>query len=272
MNESNCLNHPSEMTTICPICGKVMERTIDFPLADGHGGTVKKTVHVMCDCERKADDAIKIRLAYEDEQIEIQKLKRFSLMDKRLSDKRMCDFTVTPDNEKLAQIMKKYITDFPTMYKSGQGLLLYGPVGTGKSFAAAIIANELIARKTPVVMTSFVKLIDNMKNFDSDSTEIMNRLNLAKLLVIDDFGAERSTDYALEKVYDIIDSRYRSGNPVILTSNVELKDMQNCQDTRLNRIYDRVFEMCYPIKVNGMSWRKQSAVDRFRSMKKLFEE
>ena len=71
-------------------------------------------------------------------------------------------------------------------------------------------------------------------------------LNTAKLLIIDDLGAERGTDYALEKVYNIIDSRYLSGKPLILTTNMTLKDMQESEDIRYRRIYDRIFEMCFP--------------------------
>ena len=48
---------------------------------------------------------------------------------------------------------------FDEMYRNNQGLLLYGPVGTGKSYAAACIANELLNQKIPVIMTSFVKIL-----------------------------------------------------------------------------------------------------------------
>ena len=47
--------------------------------------------------------------------------------------------------------------------------------------------------------------------------------------------------------------------------------MKMCTDIRYNRIYDRIFEMCYPVKFEGMSWRKVSAAERFREMKELLE-
>lgn len=116
-------------------------------------------------------------------------------------------------------------------------------------------------------MTSFVSLLH------ADKENISNyRLNQASLLILDDFGAERGTDYALENVYNIIDSRYRSGKPIIITTNIALREMQICEDIRYSRIYDRLFEMCYPVKVEGKSWRKKEAVARFDDMKKMFGE
>lgn len=150
-------------------------------------------------------------------------------------------------------------------------MLFWGDVGTGKSYTAAAIANELMERLNPVVMTSFVKLLQDMQRVDADDGSYMNRLNRAKLLIIDDLGAERGTDYALEKVYDIIDSRYRSGKPAIFTTNLTMQQMKECMDIRYNRIYDRIFEMCYPVKFEGLSWRKKEAADRFVSTRKILE-
>ena len=76
----------------------------------------------------------------------------------------------------------------------------------------------------------------------------------------------------IKKVYDIIDSRYRNGKPVILTTNLSIEQMKSCDDIRYTRIYDRIFEMCYPVKVNGFSWRKKEAASRYGVVKKLLED
>lgn len=100
----------------------------------------------------------------------------------------------------------------------------------------------------------------------------MSALNAAKLVIIDDLGTERNTEYALEKVYNIIDSRYRTGKPLILTTNMTVREMQETTDIRYKRIYDRIFEMCYPVRMSGRSWREKEAENRFDKMKKLMEE
>ena len=120
-------------------------------------------------------------------------------------------------------------------------------------------------------MTSFVKLLASMQGFREDEDKLITQLNRAKLLIIDDLGAERGTDFALEKVYNIVDSRYRAKKPVILTTNLTLKEMKEATDIRYSRIYDRIFEVCYPMQFTGVSWRKVEAARRFDEMKNLLE-
>jgi len=254
----------------CSVCGELRERYIDFPLYDGSGLTERRKVGCMCRCERERQDAYEKRMKFEEEQRRIDELRQLSLMDARLRNVNMASFWVTDENRRYYTIAKRYIDNFQKLYEKGQGLLFWGDVGTGKSFTAAAIANELLNRKCSVIMTSFVKLLGEIGI--SANNEYIDRLNQAKLLVVDDLGAERGTDYALEKVYDIIDSRYRCKKPIILTTNLSLQHMKTCEDMRYSRIYDRVFEMCYPVKFDGMSWRKKEAMERLGDIKKLLEE
>lgn len=156
------------------------------------------------------------------------------------------------------------------MKEKNQGLLLYGPVGTGKSYTAACIANALMEQSVTVVMTSFVKILQDIQSVGNEANYIQI-LNSASLLIIDDLGAERNTDYALEKVYNIIDSRSRTDKPMILTTNLELSDMLECTDIRYKRVYDRIFETCYPVEMKGKSFREIEAAQRFEEMQKFLE-
>jgi len=255
----------------CPKCGEAIQRTIKMPLFDGTGATYDKVVNCSCACKRKEEEEFKNRMNSEAEQRRMQELKRASLMDSKLQFARLSTFQKTKENEKLYKIASNYVGNFNKMLERGQGLMFFGDVGTGKSFTAACIANELLDQQKTVIMTSFIKLIEKMMDFDDSNEEFMNRLQEVKLLVIDDLGAERGTDYSLEKVYDIIDSRYRSGRPLILTTNLSLSSMKDCEDIRYTRIYDRIFEMCYPVKVEGMSFRKREAASRYKEMKELLE-
>lgn len=120
-------------------------------------------------------------------------------------------------------------------------------------------------------MTSFVKILQDIWENDREA-EYITILNSASLLIIDDLGTERETDYALEKVYNIIDSRARANKPMIITSNLELNDMMECEDIRKKRIYDRILECCYPMYVGGKSFRMMKAAQRFDEMKDFLEE
>ena len=74
--------------------------------------------------------------------------------------------------------------------------------------------------------------------------EYISRLCRYPLLILDDFGMERGTEYGLEQVFNVIDSRYRSGKPLIVTTNLTLDDLHNPEDTAHSRIYDRLLSMC----------------------------
>lgn len=255
----------------CSVCGERTEHIYDFPKLDSAGSTEKRKISIPCKCKRDKQAEYEKRLEFEETQRQISQLKKLSLMDAKLSGVDFSTYKHTDENKRALNLSKNYVERFGEMYEKGQGLLFWGDVGTGKSYTAAAIANELLNKQITVVMTSFIKLLNSMGNFEIEDEDFINRLNKAKLLVIDDLGAERGTDFALEKVYDIIDSRYRTGKPIILTTNLTLPYMQNCTDIRYNRIYDRIFEMCYPVKMTGMSWRKKDAVVRFDAMKKILE-
>lgn len=255
----------------CSVCGEAIERELMMPLLDGSGKKRKTRVICMCQCRRQEREATESRMRFEEDQRRIKTLRQLSLMDARLKEVCFANYEETDENRKAFGIARRYVEHFAEMFSIGQGLLFWGDVGAGKSYTAAAIANELLGQMQPVIMTSFIKLLNEMSGFETDNGEYIDRLNRAKLLIIDDLGAERGTDYALEKVYDIIDSRYRSGKPAIFTTNLTMGLMKECTDIRYSRIYDRIFEMCYPVKMYGLSWRKRQATARFHETKKILE-
>ncbi len=111
-------------------------------------------------------------------------------------------------------------------------------------------------QEVAVCMTNFARIMNELNNAFSGRNEVVDRLCGYPLLVIDDFGMERGTEYALEQIYNIIDSRYRSQKPLIITTNLTLTELKNSQDTAHARIYDRLLELCTPIACTGPSMRK----------------
>ena len=103
-----------------------------------------------------------------------------------------------------------------------------------------------------------------MQGSFSEKQNVLESLNRYSLLVLDDLGAERSTEYMQEIVYNIVDWRYRSGKPMIVTTNLTGEQMKATDNIQLQRIYDRIFERCLPIEVNGQSRRKQKTGCRSR--------
>lgn len=231
-----------------------------------------KKVSVMCKCRAEEERLKKEQMQKEEEMRSIQRAKVSSMMDDTFRTACFANYQIRNGNERHLKVAKKYCIEFSKMYERNQGLLFWGTVGTGKSYTAACIANYLLEANTSVVMTSFVRILQEMQGFDREREETFtNKLNSVKLLIIDDLGAERSTDYALEKVYGIIDNRYRAKKPLILTTNLTLRQMQEATDIRYARIYDRIFEMCYPMEFSGVSWRKREAAQRYEETRKILE-
>ena len=229
-------------------------------------------VPTLCKCECEKEEQEKQRREQVRKMEIIESLKRESLMDDKF---RKCSFDTaikSESNSKQLGMCRRYAEKFSEMRKKNQGLLLYGGVGTGKTFAACCIGNYLMENLIPVFATSIVKILQSKFSMSPDNFDsLTSKINAADMLIIDDLGAERSTEYAVETVYNIIDCRYRVGKPMIVTTNLSLDEMKNCPDVKCRRIYDRIFEVCYPIHFDGKSLRAKEAGNRYMEMKKLLE-
>ena len=145
------------------------------------------------------------------------------------SDPAMLDWTFENDNGRSPQMhhARCYVEQWQTMRSENLGLLLWGVVGTGKSFLAGCIANALMEQEVPVRMTNFARILNELNSSFSGRNDIVDRLCRYPLLIIDDFGMERGTEYALEQIYNIVDSRYRSRKPLIVTANLTLDEIRH---------------------------------------------
>lgn len=120
----------------------------------------------------------------------------------------------------------------------------------------------------------FDKLYDILNDLAASfegRNEYIDRLCRYPLLIIDDFGMERGTEYGLEQVYNVIDSRYRSGKPLIVTTNHTPDMLENPQDTAHARIYDRLIEMCSPVCFTAKNFRKEAAKAKLDRLKELLK-
>ena len=165
---------------------------------------------------------------------------------------------------------KIYAEKWSDMLSKNIGLLLWGEVGTGKTYFAACIANALVENCVSVKMTNFSTILNDLF-YENDKNQYIDRLNNHNLLIIDDLGIERDTEYALEQVYNIIDARYKSNKPLIVTTNLTITEIKNPVDTAHKRIYDRVLEMCVPVKFDGENFRQQKAAEKMKAIKTIFD-
>lgn len=212
---------------------------------------ITKIVPCICKCEVRRMEAEKEQQRRE----EIERRRRTCF-----SETNMAKWTFENDdrqNPKLSEAMERYADQFKEFRRSGQGLLLSGGCGTGKTFFAACIANRLIDNGYRVLVTNFARLSNQLQGMFEGKQEYIDDLNRYDLLVLDDLGAERKSEYMQEMVFNIIDSRYRSGLPMIITTNLSASELYQPQDVGRARIYDRLAERCIAIPVTGNSRRKE---------------
>ena len=173
-------------------------------------------------------------------------------------------------NPKQIRMAKRYVQHWEEMQKNSTGLLLWGDVGTGKSFIAGCIANALLDKGVPVIMTNFARLLNKLTDmYAGDRNAYIDSFKRYPLMIIDDLGVERNSEFAREQVFSVIDSRYRSELPMIVTTNLTLEELQHPEDLSRSRIYDRVLERCLPIRVNDQNIRELNQVATFAQAKQL---
>lgn len=175
-------------------------------------------------------------------------------------------------NSKQMDMAKQFVANWEEFRKNAMGLLLWGSVGTGKSFIAGCIANALLDQGVPVMMTNFTRLLNKLTDmYSGDRNAYIDSLNSFPLLIIDDLGVERNSEFAREQVFNIIDSRYRSQLPMIVTTNLTVEELKNPADLTRARIYDRVLERCTAIKVNDQNIRKLNMSENLDRAKQLLK-
>ena len=212
----------------------------------------------VCKCEQE-------RMQEEEEKRKANELaeKVKELRKMGFPDAEMSRFTFENDdnaNDYISGVAHRYVDNFVDMCKMHKGLLLYGTVGTGKTYIAACIANALIDRGYTCLVTNFARLTNTISGMYEGKQEYIDELNRFSLLVIDDLASERDTEYMNETIMNIIDARYRSGKPLIVTTNLTAQELNQPKDIRKKRVYSRLLEMCVPLEVKGTDRRKNNAV------------
>ena len=158
---------------------------------------------------------------------------------------------------------EKFIHRWTDILENGLSFTLSGAVGCGKTYAAASIANELLDQGYRVWMVSTVDLLDRMF---AEADIIRNRLATFELVVLDDFGAERNTEYAAEKMFQIIDDRMRSRLPTIVTTNIDIT--QPTDNLTYQRIFSRLNGEAPQFRCKGGDMR----ADRGKEKRQLANE
>lgn len=207
-----------------------------------------------------------------------EKKDRIKILRKNGINIGMHGWTFQNDNGSSQKIMgqaKKYVDNWEKMKHDNIGLCFFGNVGTGKTYAAACIANALIDREIRVVMTDFNVIINTIMQPGTkiDKNDYINDICSGELLIIDDFGAENQNDYTIPIIENVLNQRIETAKPLIITTNIHWKNIsQPPQNTSFSRIYSRITQMTIPIQVDGIDKRRLSHEEKMKKAMEFFNE
>jgi len=232
-------------------CGKChTPKQLKLPLAGK-----EYTVYCLCKCE---SERVKAQELLEAEQKKLERLdymRGYCFPSESMWEIRFG----TPDDD---QRVKRYVENWDKMRELKTGMLFYGATGTGKSYAAAQVCNELIDKGYRCKYTSFSRIADERLagnpfevNFD--------------LIVFDDLGVERKSDFMSEVVFDAVDGCVKASKPMIITTNLTIQEIKTPTNLRDGRIYDRVIERCVPVEFNGKNLRRRSVCENYNAVKEV---
>ena len=197
---------------------------------------------------------------------------------KRFRGKTFDNYEVTEDNKKLYKTVKGYVDNFEDRYKNGNWLMLVGGFGLGKTHLALAAGIEILkyfakeevkgnmntvySGRPKVKFVSSSELVQSIRDsYDSDQLnelDLMNGYKNTKLLIIDDLGTEKASEWQQEKMYIILDYRYRELLPTIITTNLEVGGLQ---EHLSERVVERIIEATeggkFLLNFEGQSYRRR---------------
>lgn len=259
----------NKMHKQCKFCGKLLDLKDYMALYENNYIENIATAYSRCNCE----EANKIWKQY-DEFIEKEKLKEFNLkqisklfqnnnLGKRQLNSTFENYKITNKNKKAYENAKKYANKLING-ETDKGLFITGTYGVGKTYLASCIANETIKNKHTVVFGTLIQLLDYIKDTYKDSDmsdkEYLNLYSSVDLLIIDDLGKEKPTEWVLEKLFLIVNNRYNNYLPIVITTNYNRNQLRerlcvNKNYSMVDSIISRLYEMCGGIEIKDEDHR-----------------
>ena len=262
----------------CEYCkNKLYRKTIEWEL---YGTNRVITLdYERCQCKEakgfwKEYDLKKLRIIEEEKKLElmqefsrkVEKIIKNSKMSKRNLSYKFDNFEINNCNKKVFNNLINYSEKLVNNIEK-KGVILVGNNGVGKTHLACSIANRFIEKGIPVIYGTLINLLAELRNsYEIDNNisemEIIKLYENVDLLIIDDLGKEKPSEWGLEKLFTIINSRYENNLPVIITTNYNQNSLikrlsinEELETAKL--IISRLYEMCYLVKIDDIDHRIQ---------------
>ncbi len=248
----------------CPTCGKNRRREA---IICG----VNYSFHVMCECEKKIENAEKENLENLDKMRKIEKLKSLSLLGERYKAATFSNSRtgINSSFDTAFNRCKKYCELCGETVKNGCGIYLFGDKGTGKTHLTACMANFLLSKCVPVLFTNLFEISKAVKStFNRESSQkeqtLIQKFSNIDVLFFDDLGTEIFTKISGETwiqglLFDLINKRYNNQKATIFSSNYSLNSLINERGI-MEKTVDQISQMTSGavMKITGGSLRSKT--------------
>lgn len=254
----------------CPDCREPVSHFSDKPELAG------MLIRQNCKCDRERQ-AKKGREAEADRKTKTEERRAYSFGCTVEKPSKRMKYTFAADDGRSPEVtsaLKAYCANFEVHKQAGKGYIIQSAQnGSGKTFFACAVANELIDRGYSVFVTDFLTLrgmISSPKSYKAnDAREFLQKLERNDLIVIDDMGAENATNYTLEGEYYITDYLTDKNIPLIITTNYTKQELLKEENRDKRRVFDRLFGCCGIITVDqpdGRSRRLERCAELTREL------
>jgi DNA replication protein DnaC len=154
--------------------------------------------------------------------------------------------SIARTNPAVVRAVRRYVDTIGAQLDDGQGIWFRGDVGTGKTTLAMLVSKAAMESDRTVAIYSLPRLLAMLRDTYDDDSEIslnglIDRLCAVDLLHVDDVGAEQSSPWVLEQLYTIVNTRYEDGRAMVLTTNLEDRELRGQIG---DRTVSRLYEMC----------------------------
>lgn len=247
-----------QKTRVCPIC----KRKVPPVKVELFGQ--KKCMPVRCKCEIE-------RLEHEEKQREDYERKRrveqlfgLSQLGSKYQKATFENWEQMPGTQNAYREAISFVKN--AEWRKGQGIVFYGPHSVGKTHLAAAIINAVIPKLVPAIFYDAPELLGKFRSTYGElakynESTLLSAIGEADVIVLDDLGAEYLTEWAAEKIYEIVNTVYRHEKSLIVTTNLDVASGE--LEERIGpRIFERIIEMCRLVEVKGWSYRRVLAERR----------